>query len=237
VSDPPAAKPAAERADGPGPNKPSRWRAHAPRVLIVLSVLVACVAAVSVRVILAGEAEIAASTQALQQADSRAAIEHAGRAAGWYAPGAPHVSVAYGRLKAIARAAEQHRRREVALLAWRRLRSAAIETRWVVTPHRVDLELANGEIARLMATGPHPSAAPDGRIAAAQLQALSRRAGPQLPWVVVLIGGFILWWLGLLLWSRQVSQPGGKLGWAAGRSGAMLTAAGVALWLLAVWQA
>ncbi len=237
MSDHPAAQPASERGRSRDPGAPSAWRARARRALLVLAAVVACAAGLCVRVILAGEAEIAASTRALEQADARDATIRAGRAAGWYAPGAPHVSVAYGRLKALARAAEQHRRAELALLAWRTLRSAAIETRWLVTPHRADLELANREIARLMATGPHPSAAPDARILASQLRALSRREGPRLAWVGVLVVGFVLWAIGLLWWSRQVAQPGGKVGWLAGRSGAALTLLGVVLWLVAVWRA
>ena len=56
------------------------------------------IAAATVRVVLAGEREIKDSTAALRAGDPHAAALHARRAAGWYAPGAPHVRVAYDRL-------------------------------------------------------------------------------------------------------------------------------------------
>jgi hypothetical protein len=200
------------------------------------------------RVLLAGEAEVAQSTAALEQGEPREAIVHARRAAGWYAPGAPHVGVAYTRLKALARAAEQRRRWDVALLAWQAIRSAALETRWVVIPHGADLALANQELARIMAM---PSAdtgsatEPDARLAAEFLAQLSRDTRPSLPWVVVLLSGFALGAAGLVLWARQMGQgavtaPVGKWwqgAWLRSRLGAALAGLGVLLWLLALWQA
>ena len=62
------------------------------RGFVIAGVLVA---AATLRVITSGEREIAASTDGLRAGDPHAATEHARRAAGWYAPGAPHVRVAY----------------------------------------------------------------------------------------------------------------------------------------------
>ena len=224
---------AAAEAEQGGGLRRARWLG---RVLSLLALLCALGGAVTARVIVSGEAEIAASTVALEAGDPHEAVVRSRRAAGWYAPGAPHVRVAYERLVALARAGEAHRRDDIALLAWRSVRTAAIETRWLVTPHQQDLQLANREIARIMAKQPGV-ADPDARIASEQLQKLLRGEPARLPWVLALVAGFVLAMVGLSLWSRQVAAAGGKLAWGKARSGTVLTLVGLALWLVSVWQA
>jgi hypothetical protein len=203
---------------------------------------------VCTRVVLAGEHELAASTEALRQGDPVQATVHARRAAGWYAPGAPHVGVAYERLQALARAAEQHRRFDLALLAWRAIRSASTETRWLTTPHAADLELADREIARLlsMPVGERGTVGePDPAVAAAELETLGRLPGPRVLWIVVLVAAFALGAVGLGLSARQMGEGAAtaaagswwRAGWAHARTGLVLTALGLGLWLLALWRA
>ncbi|MCC6525721.1 MAG: hypothetical protein IT373_23940 [Polyangiaceae bacterium] len=195
--------------------------------------------AASVRVIVAGEGELVESTAALEAGDVREAIVRARRAAGWYAPGAPHVRVAYERLVALARAAEEHRRFDAALLAWRAVRTSAVETRWLVTPHADDLELAEREIARLAAGAERAPATrtdePEA-FAAEQLAALARAPGPRLGWSLALVGGFALAALGLVLVAREVAAPAERRGLRR-FIGLAVGAAGVALWLLSWWRA
>src|SRR4029078_11014960 len=119
--------------------------------------------------------------------DARGAAEHARRAAGWYAPGAPHVRVAYERLMALATTAEGRGDREIALFAWRGVRTAAIETRWLFTPHEEDLGRANQAIARLSAATPRPPGTrgePPAVIEREQLEALGRDEAPRAGWVL-----------------------------------------------------
>jgi hypothetical protein len=130
------------------PPSPIAWVLRIAKIAIVAGALVA---AVTVRVIVAGEREIALSTAALRAGDPHEAAVHARRAAGFYAPGAPHVRVAYERLIALATKAETRGDSKLAAFAWQGVRTAAMETRWLVTPHAEDLERANAALARLQA--------------------------------------------------------------------------------------
>lgn len=196
--------------------------------------------AATLRVVTSGEREIAASTEGLKAGDAHAATEHARRAAGWYAPGAPHVRVAYERLIALATTAEGLGDREASLYAWRAVRTAAIETRWLVTPHAEDLERANAAIARLEAAAPRPPGTrnePPATIAREQLEALSRDEAPRTPWVVALVLAAAAWITGSVLVVRRGITAGGQVSWGRALPGIVITAGGIALWLLAIWRA
>jgi hypothetical protein len=229
------------------PSRLPRRRALA-RALWLAALLTLGLGLASVRVVVSGERELVASTEALRRGNAEEATVRARRAAGWYAPGAPHVRVAYERLRALGREAELHRRFDLALLAWRAIRTAALETRWLLTPHAADLELANREIARIMAmpvgergtVGP-----PDAAVAAAELETLARAPGPRLGWTILLCVAFGLGVVGFALWARQMGEGAAtatartwwRAGWARGRTGALLTAVALGLWLLALWRA
>jgi hypothetical protein len=206
----------------------SRWLWGAAILLAVLGVL-------TLRVVWSGEAELVESDAALKRGDAHEATVRARRAAGWYAPGAPHVRIAYARLIALARAAEEHKRIDIALFAWRSVHSAAHETRWLVVPHKSDLELADREIARLVAL----DAAPDERVSIEQatLSQLTRPSGPELAWLVALVAAFALTAGGFGWWARAAASPGGALSWRRARLPLAITIAGVALWLISVWRA
>ncbi len=196
--------------------------------------------AITGRVIWAGETEIAASSTALQQGDLREATTRARRAAGWYAPGAPHVRVAYERLVAIATAAEGHGDRDLALLAWRGIRTAAIESRWLVTPHETELDRANRAIARIESAAPRPPGTrtePPQRIEQQQLNALLRDEAPRVPWVVALVLAFFAW-AGGLAWAvqRMARAPEGRT-LAHARVGFFVALAGIAVWVVALFRA
>lgn len=238
-TEPGAGQGAADRAgalrpgDGPDPRPPARTAA---RLLLVATVVIAAGGAITTRVIIAGEQEIAASTAALKAGDAWEATVRARRAASWYAPGAPHVSVAYERLIALARTAEERKQPDIALFAWRSVRTAALETRWVTAPHAAQLELANREIARLMSQS-DPKPDDQETLTAEHLKLLSADEAPRLGWSVTLVLAFVIWALGIGLWSRRIAGPGGRTEWSQARLPAVLTAVGIALWLLAVWRA
>ncbi|EYF06230.1 hypothetical protein [Chondromyces apiculatus] len=213
---------------------------HLVRVLRAVLGVGALIAAVTGWVMLSGEREIAASSEALRRGDAYEAAVHARRAAGWYAPGAPHVRVAYERLIALATAAEGLGNAEIALLAWRGVRTASLETRWLVTPHAADLARANTAIARLSAAQPRPPGTrtePASVVEREQLAALSRNEAPRTAWVAVLVAGF-LGWVGGAVWAlRKAARPDGSVSWSNARAGVLLCAVGVAAWLVAIWQA
>jgi hypothetical protein len=196
--------------------------------------------ALTARVLWAGESEIAESSAALRRGDAQEAAVHARRAAGWYAPGAPHVRVAYERLVAIATAAEGLGDRELALLAWRGVRTAALETRWIVVPHEADLDRANRAIARIEAAAPRPPGTRTElpqRIEEKQLAALLRDEAPRTAWVVALLVGLFSWAAGAALAVRRATSEPDKLSLGKARVGILIALAGVSLWVLALWRA
>lgn len=198
------------------------------------------IGAASLRVVAAGEREIAASTEGLRAGDTHAAAEHARRAAGWYAPGAPHVRVAYERLIALATAAEGMGDAETALYAWRAVRTAAIETRWMVTPHAADLARANEAIARLSAAAPRPPGTrtePTVVVVREHLEALARDEAPRAGWVVALVAGFAAWIAGAIWVVRRAVTVTGQWAWRRAGPGLVVCAAGVVVWLVSIWQA
>jgi hypothetical protein len=243
VSDPHAdtaqAETKASAASGMTPKR-ARYITTAVRALGVAGMLGALIGAVTARVVWAGETEIAASTAALKRGEAQEAVVRARRAAGWYAPGAPHVRVAYERLAALATAAEGQGDRELALLAWRAVRTAALETRWLVVPHASDLERANRAIARIEAAAPRPPGTrtePPQRIEEKQLDALARDEAPRTPWVVALLAAFVAWAGGAAWAVRRATARGFGLDMRGARAGVVVALAGVLLWVLALWRA
>ncbi|MFO0759086.1 MAG: hypothetical protein U0359_21520 [Byssovorax sp.] len=198
------------------------------------------VAAATGRVIYAGEGEIAASTACLKAGDPHGAAEHARRAAGWYAPGAPHVRVAYERLIALATTAEGLGDRDTAVFAWEGVRMAAIETRSILSAHQAELDRANKELARLAASAPRPPGTrtePPAKIEREQLEALARDESPRTVWVAGLVLA-ALGWIGGAVWVvRRGVGATGRMDWKRALPGLVVTGAGVALWLLSIWRA
>lgn len=212
----------------------ARVRSRAGQILTVAALIVAALGVMTARVVYSGEHELELSTKALAAGDPREAVVRARRAAGWYAPGAPHVPVAYARLVEIARAAEERRKPALALFTWRAVRSAATESRWLRQPYAAELELANREIARLAELELDDAAEPgEGEV----LAALQRDETPRRPWTVALVLGFVLWCGGLSWVARRAADVGGKMVWGRARLPIVVTLVGVLLWLGAVWRA
>ncbi len=202
-------------------------------VVVVVSGLVA-------RVIVAGELAIAESSRALLEGDARSATEHARSAALWFAPGAPHVRVAYGRLMALAKAAEERHDAETALRAYRAVMTASSSTRWITTPHRDDAALAAAAIARIESTEPRPAATaldPTPAVEKAELEALSRTSGPRVGWLAVLAVSFVALAGGLAWMILRAFDASGRLALDRARWAGILTVAGVVGWGVALWYA
>lgn len=215
-------------------------RSSAARVLKGCVVLVFLIAVPTLRAVYSGEMEVAASTEALYAGDPHEAVVRARRAAGWYAPGAPHVRVAYERLIALATTAERLGRLDLAMLAWQGVRSAALETRWLTTPHAADLERANREIARLQSQVDRPpgtAAEPASSVERTQMARLAEQHGPRSEWVVVLTMAFCAWALGLFWVLRRGVDPSGRLSLRRAVPGLSLAGLGIALWVAALWFA
>src|SRR5260221_3342413 len=202
------------------------------RIALGMLLGVLLLAALTLRVVAEGEAELKRSDAAFDKGDLRDAILYARRAAVLYAPGAPHVPAAYARLAAIAMGAEASAQVDIARQAWGATRAAALETRHLWTPRAADLERANASLARLAAS-PEPS----GRGRERMMQALSRDHAPQAPWILVLGAGFALFPAGLGSLVLRGISPSGRVSrqWVA--ISALVALAGAACWTIAVYRA
>lgn len=215
-------------------------RALLMRGVGVLLAAVLALAVATLRVVYEGEMELAASSAALLSGDPHEAAVRARRAAAWYAPGAPHVEVAYARLAALATEAEAVQRVDIALLCWRGVRSAAMESRWIWTPHQRELDRANAEIARLESRLPRTgelAAEANETIERAWLARLAAGSTPSRTWTVVLVGSFATWAVGLVLVLWRATDAAGRVAWRRAASGIALTCAGVAGWVTALLAA
>jgi hypothetical protein len=191
-------------------------------------------AVATLRAVLDGEREIAASDAAFDANDLHGSIHHARRAASAYAPGAPHVQRGYERLVAIARGAEALNKPDIAVLAWQAQRAAVLETASLVRPFPERLDEANRNLARLEATRAGAEAK-QPELAARLFKQAQERSAERLPWGSLLAVGLLLSGLGLA-WFAQSALGPGKIAWLDGRWGLVLFGLGSALWALAAYR-
>jgi hypothetical protein len=149
---------------------------------LVLTLSVFVLGALTVHTVLEGQEEMEQSTAAFNRGELGDAIQHARRAAGYYAPGAPHVNAAYARLRAIAFGSEAQGDVQSARLAWEAMRSAALETRHALISRGVELEEADRQLARLSR----------GQLAERAGARELPRAGTSPGWSALLALGFLL---------------------------------------------
>ncbi|MBL9026199.1 MAG: hypothetical protein JNL21_28655 [Myxococcales bacterium] len=214
-----------------------RWLKGA---LTIVFVLVLGAAGLTFRVIFAGEQEIAKSTSALEAGDPDLAIDHARAAATWYAPGAPHVRVAYGRLLALARESEARKRKDLALRAYRAITTASSSTAWAIVPHAADAEAARAAIARLESTTERPvdsATEPPAAIEQKLLAELAREPGPSRGWSLVLGSSFLLLLAGLAVVLQRALDETGRLHPRPAAVGAVIATVGLFGYALALWLA
>lgn len=208
-------------------------------IALGLLLAVLALAVLTARAVIEGKDEMRESDRAFNAGDLRGATAHARRAAVLYAPGAPHVSVAYARLTAIAIGSEAANNPEMAILAFSAVRGAALETRHVWIPYRAELERANLGLARLEARGQSPLV-PVGtpeQIQQRALLALERDDAPRAPWVIGLLFGFALALSGLVVTVLRGVGMDGRLVPARARLGLALSLIGAACWTIAAYKA
>lgn len=224
-----------------GPARGSTPNLGWERALGALAAVVLVVAIATLRVVFAGESELRASTAALENGDAHEAAVRARAAALWYAPGAPHVRVAYGRLMALGAEADKRKLDDVALFSYRAVTTASTSTRWLVEPHAADAARAREAIARIEARSGERATAtatePAETIERAQLEALAVDYAPKPAWIAALSGAFLLLFGGLAWVWRRAFDETGRLDWAKARPGAIAGAIGLVAYLFTWWAA
>lgn len=214
-----------------GPQHRPAWLS---RAAWIASALVLFLGVATLRAVLDGEREIAASDAAFDANDLHGAIQHARRAASAYAPRAPHVERGYQRLLAIARGAEASGQADIALLAWQAQRAAVLESQSLLRPFPERLDEANRNLARLQAA---KTAAESERARVAQrlFEKVRGREG-RAPWGALLAAGLLVAAAGLAWFAAAGVATDGRIHWLRGRWGLATVLLGAALWAAAAFH-
>jgi len=183
-------------------SEPSRKSRALRAACWALAALLLFFGVATLRAVLDGERELAASDAAFDDNDLEAAIEHARRAASAYAPGAPHVERSYERLQAIARGAEAAGLAPVAMQAYQAERAAVLESASFWQPFPDRLEEADRNLARLAASrlGPEEQRGETARRLFERSQ--TQRSG-RSAWGAGLAAAWVLAGLGLAWFQRM----------------------------------
>ena len=195
--------------------------------------------ALLLRVLIGGWCECRNAREELRQERPYQAVVHYERAVRWYLPGCPFVRQAAVALEDLATEAEDAGDVELALFAYRGLRSAAYSTRSVFQPMPERIARAEERIASLMAADP-AATWPDRTLPADErrtivLANLRQHTDPDTFWVVVLELGFLAWLGG-----------GAALAWRVGRTDrrrrttwvlVATVVTGYLLWIVGMWLA
>jgi tetratricopeptide (TPR) repeat protein len=142
------------------------------------------------------KAELEIAERHAQEGDLEAAIVHYRRAARWYAPFSPYHVQALAALGRIGAEAEQKPDVELALSAYRAVRSAILSTRSFYVPERERLDAADKRIASLMAGLPPPqmdAGKSREQLEQEHLALLQHDPDPKLGWTLLLLLGFAAW--------------------------------------------
>lgn len=187
-----------------------RWK----RNLVVISLLIGFIfAALYTKVYLSSRSEYLKAVEASQSRGVKAAITHYQRSIQWYAPLNRYVTDSARGLWEIGQGAEGRGEGELALEAYRTLRSALLSTRSLYTPHADWIERCNERIASLEASRP-ASKANQGKSfqqrKAEGLQLLEKTHAPDPFWSFVLEMGFLGWVGGALGFIfKAITEEGG----------------------------
>ena len=193
------------------------------RALVASAVVIAVLAVISLRAVIAGRGELADGDDWMLRGKPSLAIRSYEAAARWYVPLAPHVDTAYDRLRDLTRSPAE-------VLAWRAIRSAARATRTLWQPHAKDLADADAALARLAARDPEAGAGAGNTTADREAWYRARFADDPRP----SIGAAALAGLGLVLMLAGVGVVVRRRpSWTAG---AMIIA-GIAAWLVGLYNA
>ncbi|MFH1130813.1 MAG: hypothetical protein V1754_05720 [Pseudomonadota bacterium] len=169
-------------------------------------------ASLTARMLLGARTQLMNAKLASSQGDVEAAILHLRRAMAFYLPGNPWVSTAHEHLLKIARQAEKKGQPELALNAWRQLRSAILSLRGITTPFSESLPEINGRIATLAVK--ESTAAKFLKEPLGEKNLFSRLAEPPDPtpgWTVLGLFGFVIWVIGSFLLLLRGLHPDAKL--------------------------
>lgn len=195
-------------------------------VILAMALGLVSFALATFRTLEQGEQELGLSDAAFDRGELEPALLHARRAAILYVPGAPHVTGAYERMRAIALGSERAREPTLAIAGWRAMRAAALATAHLWQPHAYELGEANAQLERLLPGAPGTATFVTG----------AQRSGRAPIWTLLLGAGFAAALVGGVLTVWRGLRPSGE--WVLGRARLplVLTLAGVICSALALLQ-
>jgi len=210
------------------------------RVATGVVVVALCLGVVATRAVWEGRDALERAASALAAGDRLEAVRWYRRAARWYVPLAPHVSRAYDQLEAIATEADEHGDTNLALAAWRGVRSSIKATRSVYTPQAWRLERANRRIAALMAATEDPALDPgktEAERAGWHYALLRRDESPSVLWSIVALVGFAAWLGGGVLFAVRGVSRDDQLVVRPAITAGVLVFTGLVVWMLGLYNA
>jgi hypothetical protein len=195
------------------------------RAIAIAAIVLAALCALAIRVVVEGRRELARGDALAIAGEPRSAAIAYEAAARWYLPLAPHVDVAYAKLRELTRGDPP-----LALAAWRAIRGAARATR----SHAHDLADADAAIATLEAADPDRGSGGD---APTYQTALARddRAGLAGAWIAAL--GLVLWLGGAAVLVARGIAADGKVNRRPALRAGIAIVVGLGVWLLGLYNA
>lgn len=192
--------------------KGSKWRHKLVAISLVMGFVLL---ALYTKVYLSSQSEYRKAVEASQRQEVKTAITHYQRSIQWYAPLNRYVVDSAQGLWKIGQGAEGRGDGELALEAYRALRSGLLSTRSLYTPHAGWLERCNERIAVLEAAKRPTSKANQGKSfeerKAERLHLLRKTHAPDPFWSVVLEVGFLGWIGGAVGFIFQAITQEGRL--------------------------
>ncbi len=215
------------------------------RKLVTVAIVAGlCLGVVLTRAVWEGRSALHTADELAEAGELAEAVTWYRRAARWYVPLAPHVGRAYDRLEDIGRQAEAAGDVDLALAAWRGVRSSIMATRSMYTPHAERLEPANRRIAALMgqqelALRGADAQVPGGHASfeAFHYDLLAQDRAPSVFWSIVALLGFGLWLGGGVLFAVRGVSDEDKLVPRAAAAAGVFVAVGMVIWMLGLYKA
>lgn len=201
------------------------------KLLIGLATVFLCFGVITIRAMWEGQSALSRGDDAHLKGDSEEAVRWWRRSARWYVPLAPHVGRAYDRLRTLAQAAESEGDTEVALSAWRGVRSSIRATRSFYTPYAEHVDEADRHIAALMASAQTGASEGPKEREATHYELLKLDQMPSVFWSIFALLGLACWiGSGFAFALRGVDDGDRLVPSAAAYSGAGI-AFGLVVWL------
>jgi len=207
------------------------------KALPYLAIVLLATGLLLARVLWSSREELALGRDAYERGDRQAAVLHLSRAAHWYAPGSPFVTDALEELRQIGRQAEMEGQVDLALMAYRAIRTSCLGTRSFYTPHADRLDEANRRIAALMARqtpAPMDRGKTSTQLQEEHLSMLEHVEAPDPFWAALACLAFLVWVGGAFGFISKALDPDLTIRRRQALRWGALVVSGLVVWVIAL---